>query len=418
MINLSEDLNKINLNQPPVAIGVRISPIVIYPYSAITARYQYADTEGDVEDVEKRIIKWYKNGIEIVDLLNEISFNDLRNPDDPTYRFFFTENYATIEANTGFNAELQAALASERLLSPGDQLYFTIQVHDGNQYSAIFRSRTLNVSDYPSVPASLTLRSRYFPGGIPSPGMTGNQGIPVAGSITNEVSNRTTLFLDFDLFSPAVYNVTIVQWWVIDNANNEVLFKSGLISNRVALMEQLNPVEKAPITNFEAVKIGHQIYAKLIIPANSAPGITQQVEVRSNTVAVTNVKPLCTGIRMNISTSPTNTDIYMNVTYTVYDPDIQQNDLIPGSTLPQNSSQSIIRLYKKAIDDEDYVLDNRFLTDPNLDLRTETINLRDYFNPRTSIYVDCLPFDGAEYGAALDSLNGSIDNAFVIPDLS
>ena len=414
MINLSDNLSQLTINQPPVAVNVRISPINIYPYTAITAMYQYADVEGDVEDIEKRIIKWYKNGLEITELLNVISFNDLHNPSDPTYAFFFTENYAIIEANTGFNAEVQAALASERLFSAGDQIYYTIQVHDGNQYSSIFRSRTISVSDYPSIPASLTLRSRYALDGLPDPDISGQIGAPAAGQITSEVSNRTFLFLDFELFSQNVYNVTTVEWWVIDNNNIERLFKSGLISDLNLPLQQLTPVEKQPVTNFEAVKIGHQIYAKLRIPANAAPGITQPVEVRSNTVTVVNVKPLCTSVRMDIANSPTSSAIFMTVRYSVFDPDIIQRDNIAGSTLLQYIEGSIIRLYQKIVGDDDFTLDTRFVSD--IDLREQTINLRDYFEPGTQIFVECLPFDGQEYGVARKSTDFNED-PFTIPPI-
>lgn len=402
MVNTNQELAAQNINQKPIAIDVRVSPFAIYPYSSISAIYQYVDNEGDVEDAEKRIVKWYKNGIEIVELLNILSFNDLRDPEDATYDFLFTSNYAEIElAGAGQSAEVLAALAGERMFEPGDQLYFTIQVHDGSQYSNVFRSRTVTISDYPLVPGSLTIRSRFAPESsstLGSAGQSGGSSLPSIGSIANEFTNRTDLFADFDLFNSQAFQAARLEWWVIDNNNNNSMFKSGRISVPSDFAYTLSPVEKNLISNFEAVRIGHQIYAKLIIPANVVPQITSNVVIQSNTVEIVNIPPVCISARIDSIIEIGNGAQYYRMSYTISDPDITQNDVIPG-TVSLQSDQSILRMWKKSPSDEDFVIDPRFGTD--IDLKSDAFVAKDLFEINTQFYGEVLPFDGVAFGASV-----------------
>ena len=410
MINTNQDIRSQVVNQKPIAINVRISPAQIYPYSNIKSLYQYVDEEGDVEDIEKRIIKWYKNGIEITELLNSTSFNDLFDPEDITYDFFYSSNYAELQnSNVGQSPDVLAALNSERLFEPGDQVYFTIQVHDGNQYSDVFRSRTLTVLNYPLIPSSLVIRSRFAPYQIPNAELfTGNNGgssLPAIGTLANEYTNRTSLFADFDLFNSNAFNSARIEWWVTPRLGSPVLFKTGLISSQTDFAHILGPQERNLITGFEAVKIDHQIYARLIIPANSEIGIDSDVVVTSNTVIISNSLPVCTFVRI-VTTGDTNSGVVsFTVRYSIYDEDVVQNDVIPETSNLQSTTNSIIRLYKKDPSfDEDFQLDNRFgVNNGQIDLRSQSFPVRDLFTPGTQIYIEVVPYDGFVYGASLKS---------------
>jgi hypothetical protein len=410
MINTNQELAPLSFNQKPIAIGVKISPSQIYPYSNIRAMYQYFDSEGDVEDVEKRIIKWYRNGVEITELLNVTSFNDLFNVDDVTYNFFYTSNYAELQnLNVGQPPDFLASLNNERLFEPGDQVYFTIQVHDGNQYSDIFRSRTLTVENYPLTPERLTIRSRFAPYQVPNAELfTGNNGgsnLPSIGSLANEFTNRTSLFADFDLFNTTAFSSARIEWWVTPRLGTPILFKSGLISSQTDFAYVLGPQERNLITQFEAIKIDHQIYARLIIPANTAIGLTSERIITSNTVVIENSVPICSFVRISSPQTDFGSLVtYVSVRYSVYDEDIVQNDFVPGTSTFQSSSDSIVRLYRQDVSGEDFILDNRF--GPNadqIDLRSGAFEVRSLFDSGTKIYVEVVPYDGFVYGASVAS---------------
>ena len=409
MINTNQELRAQVANQKPIAINVRINPAQIYPYSNLMAMYQYFDSEGDVEDVEKRIIKWYRNGVEITELLNSTSFNDLFNVDDITYDFFYSSNYAELQnSNVGQSPEILATLNNERLFAPGDQVYFTIQVHDGNQYSDVFRSRTLTVEDYPLTPDQIQIRSRFAPYQVPNAEIfTGNNGgssLPLIGSLANEFTNRTSLFVDFDLFNTTAFASARIEWWVTPRIGAPVLFKTGLISSPTDFAHVLGPQERNLITGFEAVKIDHQIYARLIIPANPAIGITSDVIVNSNTVTIENSIPICSSVRINTIGDYSSGVINFSVRYSIYDEDIAQSDVVSGTSTLQSSSNSTIRLYKKDSFDEDFVPDDRFGTGSGqIDLRSQSFPVRDLFDPDTQIYVEVTPNDGQRSGASVTS---------------
>lgn len=398
MLTINEDLAPAETNQPPIAVNVRINPIVVYPYTNVTASYRYLDQEGDVEDVEKRVIKWYKNGIEIPQLQNIITFNDLHNSEDITYSFYYTSNYAEIEAiSPGVSAELLASFANERIFEPGDQIYFTVQVHDGNQLSGAFRSPTVTVSDYPVAPSLITIRSRYasaadirFSSGTLGGGGGGSGGDPANfGELANEFTNRTRLFLDFDLFAPSAFNVAIVTWYVIDNAGNIITFKSGRISDSQAGMYSIGPSD-TNILNIEAVKVGHQIYAEMLIPRNSAPSILNDIVIRSNTVTITNIVPRVSSVTLEKLVDAGTSISYWRFAYVFEDEDIYQSE-------PGQSDRSILRLYFQRPADDTFSLETR-ITDP-LNFFVPS----DYYDEGTKIYLEVIPFDNVVYGASVRS---------------
>lgn len=417
MINTNQELRAQVANQKPIAINVRINPAQIYPYSNLMAMYQYFDSEGDVEDVEKRIIKWYRNGVEITELLNSTSFNDLFNVDDITYDFFYSSNYAELQnSNVGQSPEILATLNNERLFAPGDQVYFTIQVHDGNQYSDVFRSRTLTVENYPLTPTSLVIRSRFAPYQVPGAELfTGNNGgssLPLIGSLANEFTNRTSLFADFDLFNTTAFASARIEWWVTPRLGTPVLFKTGLISSSTDFAHVLGPQERNLITGFEAVKIDHQIYARLIIPANPEIGITSDVIRTSNTVIIENSIPICSSVEIRTFGDLSSRILNFSVRYSVYDEDIVQGDVVSGTSTLQSSSNSIIGLYKKDIFDEDFVLDGRFGTgNEQIDLRSQSFPVFDLFSTGTEIYVEVTPNDGQVPGTSVTS------DIYIVPQI-
>jgi hypothetical protein len=397
MLTVNENLTPVNVNQPPIAVNVRINPLIVYPYTNVYVSYRYLDQDGDVEDVDKRVIKWYKNGVEIPELMNILSYNDLHDSEDVTYSFYYTSNYAEIEAmSPGVTAELLASFANERIFEPGDQIYFTVQVHDGVQLSNAFRSPTVTVSDYPVSPSSITIRSRYASaadiklttGGVLGGG--GNAADPANfGQLANEFTNRTRLFLDFDLFSPAAFNLAVVTWYVVDNAGNIITFKSGKISDVQSGMYSIGPSD-INIFNFEAVKIGHQIYADLFIPRNAAPGILNDITIRSNTVTITNLVPRASSVVLEKIVDAGTVISYWRFTYMFEDEDVYQNE-------PGQSDNSTIRLYKKTPAEDVFTLETR-ITDPlNFFIPS------DYYDEGTQIYLEVIPFDNVAYGASVKS---------------
>ena len=397
MLTINQDQSAILINQAPIAIQVKISPPIVYPYTNVLATYRYVDQEGDIEDLANRIVKWYRNGIEIPQLRGIMSYNDLHDPEDHTYSFFYTSNYARIEAQgVGSIAEILANFKGERFFEPGDELYFTIQVHDGSQHSGIVRSPSITVSDYPAIPGSLTIRSRFAPpsetviGGDGGDGGFGGGGATV-GELASEFTNRTTLFLDFDLFSPAAFNKAVAKWYVTDNAGTVTLFKAGSISDSSLSMSTMSPSERNPTTLFEAVKIGHQIHAELFIPKDALPVITADVVIRSNTVEIVNIIPRILYVRKEGANETGTGTRYWWFTYIMVDEDIVQQE-------PNQSNQSVIRLFKKRVVDSFFSVDNTSVENP-----LSQFPVDDIFESDDTIYLEVTPYDGVAFGSPVKS---------------
>lgn len=394
MLNVNEDQAAQVANQPPIAISVRISPNIVYPYTNVSATYTYVDPEADVENKESRLIKWYKNGVEIPELRDIISYNDLHNSQDKTYSFFYTSNYANIEAeNVGSSAEILANYAGERFFEPGDQIYFTIQVNDGRQYSNVFRSPSVVVSDYPAVPGALSIRARYAPisrtffGNFST--TSGSAGSALFGQLASEYTNRTDLFLDYDLFSPGAFNAAFAKWYVTDNAGNLIFFKVGRLSDTSISASFLNPLERNVVTQFEAIMVGHQIYAEIFIPKGALPTLTSDTTIRSNTVTITNIVPTVNGVKRNVIVDANGGTPYWVFEYQLLDEDISQQE-------PNQSDRSIVRVYRKTPQDSTFSVDNRF--NPLV-----TFPVKDLFNNGDTMYVEVVPYDGIAFGASVKS---------------
>lgn len=89
----------LRLNAKPTATDVEIVPNVPYGSDDLTASYVFVDDPGEQES-DKTKIRWYKNGVE------QSSLRDLR-------------------------------VVSHTLTTPGDEWLFTVQPHDGVEFSAI-----------------------------------------------------------------------------------------------------------------------------------------------------------------------------------------------------------------------------------------------------------------------------------------
>jgi hypothetical protein len=144
------------------------------------------------------------------------------------------------------------------------------------------------------------------------------------------------------------------------------------------------------IFNFEAVKIGHQIYADLFIPRNAAPGILNDITIRSNTVTITNLVPRASSVVLEKIVDAGTVISYWRFTYMFEDEDVYQNE-------PGQSDNSTIRLYKKTPAEDVFTLETR-ITDPlNFFIPS------DYYDEGTQIYLEVIPFDNVAYGASVKS---------------
>lgn len=278
-------------NRPPVAYDLQVSPLYPAIYTPISASYRYADLNGDPENKDKTEIRWYLNGVEVTWLKNLTRFNDLDNPEDAFYSNVATFNLSqvvvvvAIEGGgpSGDTPEQTAALRGERILSVGDELYFTVKPHDGFQYGDIAISNTVIVQETPPFVTRLEIRGRRLD----------------TFDFTDRFTTGVQMFADFDYFSPVEQNNSFIRWFV-----NDDLFKEGFInesSDQNILNTTLNPGEISTAIGVAvfAFDIGNVVYCEIAPVGDTAQGDV----VQSQTVTVQNEIPSVIDYRIDPSGS-------------------------------------------------------------------------------------------------------------------
>ena len=153
----------------------------------------------------------------------------------------------------------------------------------------------------------------------------------------------------------------------------------------------MSPSERNPTTLFEAVKIGHQIYAELFIPKKALPEITADVVIRSNTVEIVNIIPRIPYVRKEERIDASTGTRYWSFKYIMVDEDIVQQE-------PNQSDQSVIRLFKKPLADSFFSVDNTSVENP-----LSPFPVDDRFESGDTIYLEVTPYDGVAFGSPVKS---------------
>ncbi|MHA2156422.1 MAG: DUF2341 domain-containing protein [Candidatus Hodarchaeales archaeon] len=107
---LSSSTKIIIQNTPPHATSVEITPSSPVTSSTLSVSYTYSDYDGDSQDTGNRQTRWYKDGV----------------------------------LQTTLNDSLSIASA---LTSKGEEWYYTLQVHDGTNYSGWITSTNVTIAN-------------------------------------------------------------------------------------------------------------------------------------------------------------------------------------------------------------------------------------------------------------------------------
>ena len=389
--NTNQKLETLNLNRKPVAYNLRFINRPVGVYTPIDIKYNFADLDGDIEDKSKTIIKWYRNGAEVQELANQITFNDLNNPDDITYDYIFTPDasgriYAEIAQATGIFPEVLAALNNESLFNSGDIIYFTVQPHDSVQYGDIARSEVITVSDTADYPSYIRIRGRlntYIPPEFGGPG--GGSGNSQAITITTLFNKRAILFADFDFYSYELMKKSKIKWYV-----NGSLWKSeDLINTGIPIFPasyEIYPNDR--IGNTIANTIGNIIQVEISVPVD---GSADFVIKSDPPIQIVNCLPVVSSARVRIFGDAGSGILTLIPSYVIEDPDI-----FTGSS---QSDQSIVRWYYSINDGVTWIEI----------LRAQPMS---NFTPETYVTgqrwkINVTPYDGMQYGESVDSVEST-----------
>ena len=385
--NTNQKLETLNLNRKPVAYNLRFINRPVGVYTPIDIKYNFADLDGDIEDKSKTIIKWYKNGAEVQELANQITFNDLNNPDDITYDYIYTPDasgriYAEIAQATGIFPEVLAALNNESLFNSGDIIYFTVQPHDSVQYGDIARSEAITISDTANYPSYIRIRGRlntYIPPVAGGPG--GGSGNSQAIIITTLFNKRAILFADFDFYGYVPMLQSKIKWYV-----NGSLWKSeDLINTGSPIFPasyEIYPNDR--IGNTIANTIGNIIEVEISVPK---PDGSADFVIKSEPIQIVNCLPVVSIAKINALGDLGSGILTLIPTYVIEDPDI-----LPGSS---QSDQSTVRWYYSVNDGVTWIFYPRAQPMSNF--------IPEDYVPGQKWKINVTPYDGIQQGESVDS---------------
>lgn len=208
MYSTSKDLLPPLSKAAPEAREVKFVNEFPNKFSKIEASYIYYDSNFDKEDTTKRKINWYINGAKVNYLENLISWNDITDPQDPLYEKSGL-SYPTDSELGGEEVGEWIKKQGASLLDAGDNVYFEIQVTDGELYSNIVRSSSVSIIASVPVGDQISIKSKDINGNI-------------VDRITSE--NTAVLYpsLNEALYADEDLGLTEIVWYV-----NDEIFKKG-----------------------------------------------------------------------------------------------------------------------------------------------------------------------------------------------
>lgn len=309
MYNTNIFLNPPPENIAPEAKSVILLPSEPTPYSKIEATYEFTDINGDAEDIEDREIRWYINGVRISYLDDLLVWNDITNLEDPIYSHALSFKSTTMTVS---QIVAQAQLKEESILKPGDSLYFTIRVSDGELKSDIAQSSTLTIGETPPQVESIVIK-----------GLLNN-------TITDKLTAAHTAVAQFTLLSDSNTNNSIITWYV--NGDEFKIGAFGIVEN----IDRIIPGEANALGDI-ALLMNNEIYVQIVPNTSGSSG----TPVQSDTVVVQNAIPIVS----NVTVAPANPKVGQNLVLSFMFADA---DSTYGQTTQSNLST--VRWYKSSKD--------------------------------------------------------------------
>ena len=308
----------------PEARDVSIVNTVPTKFGVIEASYTYYDSNYDTENTDNRKISWYINGSYIKYLDNLMEWNDLTDPRDQLY-----ENTSLIyPSDLGINGTIEewAKKQGASLLNAGDQVYYEIQVNDGELYSAKEKSNMAIVVESTPVMDQIFVRAK--------------------DDITGKVSNRVTAYdiavidppLDQVFYADGEVNRSEIVWYV----NNEI-FKRGYYGDPVGFggykIDEIG-VNEVGSVNFGdyGLRMGNSIYVQVTPRTATTVGSS----VTSETIAVQNSLPVINSLDFSSTRFQEKTDMFLN--WVFFDFEVT---LINDVDESFQKDQTMVRWYRK-----------------------------------------------------------------------
>ncbi|NJL70318.1 MAG: hypothetical protein HC888_01310 [Candidatus Competibacteraceae bacterium] len=322
-------------------------------YNVIEIRFDYRDRNGEPEDVTLREVRWYINGQRVSYLDNLTHWNDIENPNDPLYRHALT--FTLAELKEGETAVSRARKNGESILKPGDLLYYTIRVSDGELFSEVGYSDAVTIAeDKPQLDKLAILAEQ------PS------------GAISTTLTSRDTAFVDYAVLGDSASNLSEIAWFL-----NGDEFKRGIVGE-VEGIDRVVPGEDNGDGDI-ILQLGNEIYVEVTPQTNAASGDVE----RSDTVLIRNAHPVVSNARIGPSAPRASQNLVLS--YTFSDADIALGD-------PTQDDLSTIKWFKKSSEKQ-----QQFTEVPELAgrLTVESTNIR-----RGEVWTAVIvPFDGIDIGS-------------------
>lgn len=250
--------------EAPIARNVRIEDDFIDRFSKVKLYYEYYDSSFEKEDISKRRIRWYINGIHITNLDNIIEWNDIYNIHDPLYEFYGLK-YPREEDILTQTHEDFIKKQDISILNVGDVIHFEIQVSDGFLYSDIVKSNTVRVVGSAPVAARIEIRGREIGTGNILDRVTASTDAVFHPSIENQI------------YAEGNIDDTEIIWYV-----NDRLFKRGFYVDKPK--EDETPITEIRINDTGidtvdyALRQGNVISAQIIPRSDGITGRTLFVD--------------------------------------------------------------------------------------------------------------------------------------------
>ncbi len=278
----------------PEAKNVIVLPDEISPYDAVTASYEYYDRNDDLENISKRRIRWFINGVRNKLLDNTLTWNDVSNTDDILYSKVFTFDSSGMSVGEVIT---KARIEGESILKPGDELYYTIRVNDGTFYSEIVKSSIAIVTESKPVVSSLSIK-----------------GLNANNVISDKVTAADSAIVQFDFVADSDLNRSEIVWFV-DNEE----FKRGFMHIDSGI-DRIIAGELSDLGDL-ALQMNNILVVQVTPNTEGATGSA----VTSDSVSVQNAIPLVRDVVISPPSPFTSNDI--TLTYTFVDIDVALGDL-------------------------------------------------------------------------------------------
>jgi len=326
----------------PRAINVVISPQNPYISSAIFVSYRYIDINRDEES--GTLIRWYKNGIPLLEINDKISF-------------------------------INSDLLPLNRMNPDDQLIVGITPSDGTDYGNVSYSSMVRVAAAPPEATTAQLEPTR------------------SGKLNDRFDTGSTIAVKYDFSSPDTGEPedefrTEISWYVNGNLYKTVFYSTE--DGDANIKKSLFPFAKVigqdddgndiTITDASVYTIGNQIYAEVIPRSESLTGDL----IRTQAVTIENSIPIAKNVIILPTTPSINSVLTIN--FEIDDPDI--------SFFGTQTDQTGIT-WKKSTDGVTYEIVN--------DLQDKKMVSPSFTTASERWIAQVSPFDGVDFGIIVSS---------------